>query len=276
MQYLILILFCLAQCCFCNAAERRSGIFPSNTRERGYTAENLFITPDCSTVCSSPNSEKPKDRSLVYEYPVPIKDMWVNGATIASGKIYVRQKYCILFNNGKWVEFPDLCVHGIKNDPIFYKSLTITDVKRVDEKIYETPYECKYNFKVSYIKVTITNHSEQDIMLLNHLYFEHYKEWQINDNNKVTGLLRSQYYNIYIPANGSTDLYLKILPTYNHPFAYERKGPNLHQPKKILDYRFQKGRNIHLQLVFLTCFYGEEYMRCSSVPFILRYKGKLN
>ena len=147
---------------------------------------------------------------------------------------------------------------------------------RDDEKIYETPYECKYNFKVSYIKVTITNHSEQDIMLLNNLYFEHYKEWQINDNNKVTGLLRGQYHNIYIPANGSTDLYLNILPTYHHPFAYERKGPNLHQPKKILDYRFQKGRNIHLQLVFLTCFYGEEYMRCSSVPFILRYKGKLN
>ena len=275
MKYLIPVLLCITQCCFCSAAERRTGILPPNTRERGYTAENLFVVPDCTTSYSSPNHEKPKDRSMVYEYPVPIKDMWENGETIYEGKIYVQHKYCVLFNNGKWVEFPDIRVHGIKNDSIFYKSLTITDVQTVDEEIYKTPFDYKFDFRVNLIKVTIANHSDQDIMLLCCMYFEHYKEWIISEGDKETGQLQFRHPNIYIPARSSSVLYMRILPSYSQEFAHARKEGDLLQPKKVLDYRYEKGRDIHLQLFFFTCFYGEEKMRSSSIPFVLRYKGKL-
>ena len=282
MIYLILVSLFVSLGCYGNSDQipkdgKKGGFLLFGNSKKGFTNEDIFISSDCETVYISPNGENPSEDDDIYAYPLPLKeDMRVENFITPSNQIYVDQKECVLFNNGKWVEFPYVRVSGAKGSSLLYDALSIVDVEAVAEELFLTdPYDYLYDFKVSCIKVSVVNNSENDIMLLHCMYFEHYKEWKISEVETATGRLHAENYNIYLPAKSTSVIHMKILPPYELTFAYESKGADLHRPKKVLDYRYEKGRDIHLQLFFFTCFYGEDHMRSSSVPFVLRYKGKL-
>ena len=55
------------------------------------------------------------------------------------------------------------------------------------------------------------------------MYYEYYKEWIISEGERETGGLKSQHYNIYIPARNASVLYMHVLPSYSQEFAHAHK-----------------------------------------------------